>query len=66
MKKILLLIVFSSTVFSAGEEGCCSTPSSSITITDENDSKSYPYTVIVNDSTIVHCYSNGSCVVINN
>lgn len=68
MKKILFLsIIFTSSVFSAGEEGCCSITENAISTTADKESNSdRPYIVVINGNTIMHCYTNGSCVVIEN
>ena len=57
----------SSATSTADENGSGGTPSSSATSTvDEDGSGGRPYTVVVNGDTILHCYANGGCIVINN
>jgi hypothetical protein len=68
MKKIMyLILILSFNAYAADEDGSGGTPSSSASSTvDEEGSGGHPYSVVVNGNTTLHCYANGSCIVISN
>lgn len=66
-KTICLLLILSLNIYAVDEDGSGGTPSSSATTTaDEESNSDRPYIVVINGNTIMHCYTNNSCIIIEN